>query len=125
MSENTLYYMNQSFLSTVKNGDIAMYSHNFILGQTIVAANQPADINPYVCKDNEIKLWSCIYDLTNSQFQGVKEQLAFIVLRGDDEEVFFHMVLIRPRRMFFILFRNKKFQMRLFLQSSKNNIMKL
>ena len=29
--ENCLFYVNQSFLSTVKNGEIAMYNHNFIL----------------------------------------------------------------------------------------------
>ena len=45
--ENTLFYVNQSLLSTVKNGDIARYNHNFILGQLIVAANQPSDINAY------------------------------------------------------------------------------
>ena len=39
MPENTLFYVNQSFLSIVKNGDIAMYNHNFILGQITVAAN--------------------------------------------------------------------------------------
>ena len=43
--ENTLFYVNQSLLSTVKNEDIAMYNHNFILGHLIVAANQPSDIN--------------------------------------------------------------------------------
>ena len=89
MLENTLFYINQSFLSTVKNGDIAMYNDSFILGQLIVAANQPPDINTYKCKGNEVKLWCCIYDLTTGEFQGVKEQLAYIVLRGDKEEVFF------------------------------------
>ena len=89
MPDNTLYYVNQAFLSTVKNGDLAMYNHNFILGQLIVAANQPADISNYVCEPNKVKLWTCIYDLSNDDFLGVKEKLAFIVLRGDDEEVFF------------------------------------
>ena len=87
--EDTLFYVNQSLLLTVKNGDIAMYNHNFILGQLIVAANQPSDINAYECKENEVKLWCCIYDLTTGEFQGVREQLAYIVLRGDKEEVFF------------------------------------
>ena len=54
MTENTLYYINQSFLSTVKSGDIAMYNQNFILGQLIAAANQPKDIATYEC--NEMKL---------------------------------------------------------------------
>ena len=39
MPQNTLFYVNQSFLSIVKNGDIAMYNYNFILGQITVAAN--------------------------------------------------------------------------------------
>ena len=30
--ENWVFYVNQSYLSTVKNGDLAMYNHNFILG---------------------------------------------------------------------------------------------
>ena len=87
--ENTLFYVNQYLLSTVKNGDIAMYNHNFILGQLIVVTNQPSDINAYECKENEVKLWCCIHDLTTGEFQGVREQLAYIVLRGDKGEVFF------------------------------------
>ena len=66
-----------------------MYNHNFILCQLIVAANQPSDINAYEYKENEVKLWCCIYDLTTGEFQGVREQLAYIVLRGDKGEVFF------------------------------------
>ena len=54
--ENTLLYINQGFISTVKNGELAMYVHNFIIGQLIVAANQPADINEYSFKANEVKL---------------------------------------------------------------------
>ena len=92
MPENTLYYVNQSFLSTVKNGERATYNQNFIVGLLIVAANQPTDIPNYVCNDNEVKLYCCIYDLTTGQFQGMREQLAYIVLRGDKEEIFFSYV---------------------------------
>ena len=35
------------------------------------------------------KLFCCIYDLTTGQFQGIREQLAYIVLKGDQEEIFF------------------------------------
>ena len=41
MPENCLFYANPAFLSTVKNGDIAMYVQNFIIGQLIFATNQP------------------------------------------------------------------------------------
>ena len=87
--ENTLLYINQSYLSTVKSGDIAMYNQNFILGQLITAANQPTDIENYVCKDNEVKLFCCIYDLATGEFNGIREQLTYIVLRGDQHEIFF------------------------------------
>ena len=60
-----------------------------ILGQLIVASNHPSDINAYECKENEVKLWCCFYHLTTGECQGVREQLAYIVLRGDKEEVFF------------------------------------
>ena len=87
--ENCLYYVNQAFLSTVKNGDIAMYAQNFIIGQLIFAANQPKDISTYTCLPNEVKLLSCVYDLESGEFKGVRQQLAYIVLRGDEHEIFF------------------------------------
>ena len=89
MPENCLYYVNQAFLSTVKNGDIAMYVQNFIIGQLIFAANQPKDISTYKCLPNEVKLLSCVYDLESGEFKGVRQQLAYIILRGDEQEIFF------------------------------------
>ena len=62
MPENSLFYVNQAFLSTVKNGDIAMYVQNFIIGQLIFAANQPKDISQDECLPNEVKLLSRVYN---------------------------------------------------------------
>ena len=86
--ENALLYINQGFLSTVKSGEIAMYLHNFVIGQLIVAANQPKDIANYTCLKNEVKLLSCVYNIESGDFKGIREQLAFIVLRGDSDETF-------------------------------------
>ena len=86
--ENCLIYINQGFLSTVKNGEIAMYLDNFIIGQLIIAANQPKDIDSYVCEPNEVKLLSPVYELESGQFKGIRKQMAFIVLRGDSDETF-------------------------------------
>ena len=86
--ENCLFYINQGFLSTVKSGEIAMYLHNFIIGQLIIAANQPEDITTYICSKNEVKFLSCVYDLESGDFKGICEQIAFIVLRGDVDETF-------------------------------------
>ena len=45
-----------------------MYHDNFILGQLIVAANQPAQTETYSCKENEVKLifFSYGFDLDKS-----------------------------------------------------------
>ena len=86
--EYCLFYINQAFLSTVKNGDILMYNHKIILGQIIPAANQRKDILKYECQPNEVKLLSCIYDLETGEFNGLRQQLAYIVLRGDENEIF-------------------------------------
>ena len=86
--ENCLLYANQGFLSTVKSGEIAMYLNNFVIGQLIIAANQPKDINTYICSKNEVKLLSCVYEIESGQFKGIRDQLAFIVLRGDVDETF-------------------------------------
>ena len=88
LPENCLFYVNQGFLSTVKSGEIAMYFHNFIIGQLIIAANQPKDIEAYICSKNEVKLLSCVYDIKTGDFKGIREQVAFIVLRGDADETF-------------------------------------
>ena len=86
--ENCLLYVNQGFLSTVKGSEIAMFLHNFIIGQLIIAANQPKDIATYDCLKNEVKLLSSVYDIESGDFKGVREQIAFIVLRGDVDETF-------------------------------------
>ena len=89
MPENTLYYVNQAFISTIKNGELAMYVQNFILGQLIFAANQPKNIDEHKCEPNEVKLLSCVYDLESGDFKGVRLMLVYIVLRGDEDEIFF------------------------------------
>ena len=87
--ENCLFYVNQAFHSTVKNGEIAMYNQNFMLGQIIFAGNQPKEILKYKCQPNEVKLLSFIYDLETGEFKGLREQLAYIVLRGNENKIFF------------------------------------
>ena len=88
-AENALIYTNQAYLSTVKNGESAIYWHNFILGQFLVASNQPEKICEYINKRNKVKLITCLYDTTNGVFNSLRLQLAYIILRGDNEESFF------------------------------------
>ena len=46
--ENALCDINQGYISAVKGGELAMYNHNHILGQLVVAVNQPKDIDQYM-----------------------------------------------------------------------------
>ena len=73
-------YVNQGYLSTVKNGELAIYNHNFIIGQLVVAANQPKNIGEYECKADEFKFIACIFDKSTGQFNGLTLQLTYIVL---------------------------------------------
>ena len=114
--ENTLIYINQGFISTVKNGDLAMYAHNFIIGQLLVAANQPEDISQYECKENETKLLTCVYDLESGKFKGLRLMLAYIIIRGD----FFLMVSIRLNLKFFITMLSNRFRTTSFQPDSRN-----
>ena len=65
-----------------------MYHHNFIIGQLIVAANQLTGIDQHLCKDNEVKLFTCMYDLQTGEFLGLRCEFPFIVLKGDERELF-------------------------------------
>ena len=80
-----------------------MYHHNFIIGQLIVAANQTNKIDQYVCKDDEVKLFTCMYDLQTGEFLGLRCEVALIVLRGDERELFYLMEMIVKKRLFYIL----------------------
>ena len=123
--ENTLLYINQGFISTVKSGELAMYVHNFIIGQLIVSANQPKDINEYSCKENEVKLLSCVYDLESGDFKGLRLMLAYIVLRGDDDEAFFHTDSANRNHQFSTRMQSSKFQIHSFQLLLKNIFKKL
>ena len=82
-------YVNQTYLSTVNGGELAIYNHNFFLGQFAVATNQPENIDEYVCENYEVKPIAYLYDQSTSEFLGLNLQLVHIILRGDIEESFF------------------------------------
>ena len=56
-----------------------MYNHNHILGQIVVAANQPKDIDQYMPPKNDVKLAVCLYDTSTGEFQGIAIRLVYII----------------------------------------------
>ena len=47
--------MNEEYFSTVKNGQLAIYNYNIVLGQLIVVPNQPKNIDEYQRNKDEVK----------------------------------------------------------------------
>ena len=53
-----------------------MYTHIHVLGQLLVAANQPKDLDQYKQAKNEVKLAVYLYDTSTGEFQGIAMRLA-------------------------------------------------
>ena len=85
--ENTLVYVNQARISTVKAGEQAIYMTNVILAQILPYANNP-DLDTYKLKDDEVLLMCPVYDKDSSTFKGIETRVALIIVRGDENECF-------------------------------------
>ena len=87
--ENTLVYCNQGTISTLKAGECAIYLDHVILGQVIAANNSPPNLDNNVLEENEVILHVPLYNTKTGYFRGVKNWLAFIMIQGDPDEVFY------------------------------------
>ena len=85
--ENTLVYVNQARISTVKAGEQAIYMTNVILAQILPYANCP-NLDTYKLKDDEVLLMCPVYDKDTSTFKGIETRVALIIVRGDENECF-------------------------------------
>ena len=86
--ENTLVYINQARISTVKAGEQAIYTTNVILVQILPYANIPDDVENYELKEDEVFLVCPVYDRETSKFKGTETRVALIIVRGDENECF-------------------------------------
>ena len=88
--ENTLVYINQGSISTVKCGH-AIYLEFVILGQLMPVANPDPQINleNQQFKDHEVCFFVPIYNKATGMYGGLTKKLAHITLRGDVDERFY------------------------------------
>ena len=100
--ENTLAHCNEGTISTLKTGDYAIYLDYAIPGQIIPANNSPPDLDNYVLKENEVILNIRLYNTKTGHFRGVKKWLAFIMIQGDPDEVFFSYGYMKKDQKFCI-----------------------
>ena len=85
--ENTLLYVNQSYLTIQKNKKI-YYSNYCIIGQIVEASNPPLNIDTYELKDREVKMVRPKYNVEAGEFLGLYKTVGFLLVRGNAEEIF-------------------------------------
>ena len=83
--ENCLIYVNQAYISS-KDGEAVIYCDYVVLGQLLVLKIPPAS-EPE--NSSYLKLYSPSYEREQGRFLGIKECLAYIMIRGYEQESFY------------------------------------
>ena len=84
--ENALIYINQAYMS-VKDGAPVVYCDYMVLGQLVVLKDSPEDFD--LSNGRYTKMYSPSYDHQSGTFLGVKENIAYIMIRNEEQEVLF------------------------------------
>ena len=72
----------------------------FILGQVIEAANVPKDIDLYECNPDDVKMCKLEYGIATGQFLGLYTTVGLIVVRGNSDETFLTIGMIKKNQNF-------------------------
>ena len=88
--ELTFCYVNQARVSIVKSEERAIYCDNVIIAQIMpMAVIDPSiDLKSYEPAENEVKIYTPLYNTSTGLFHGPTQKLGLITVRGD-EQVFF------------------------------------
>ena len=84
--ENCLIYLNQAYVSS-KDSEAAIYCDYVVLGQLLTLKNPPE--NNELENSSYLKLYSPSYDRDQGRFLGIKECVAYIMIRGYEDECFY------------------------------------
>ena len=89
--ENTLVHVNQAYVSLVKGGEKAIYCDYIAIAQIMPLANiDPAiNLDTYTPKDDEVVIYTPMYNTVTGFYHGITKKLGLITLRGDTKERFF------------------------------------
>ena len=84
--ENALIYLNQAYISS-KDGEPVIYCDYVVLGQLLVLKNpinEPTEISSCY-----VNLYSPSYEREQGRFLRIKENVAYIMIRGYEDETFY------------------------------------
>ena len=85
--EKSVIYLKQGYLR-VKDNKKMYYADFHMLGQIKKCINPPEDIQNYLCKEREVKMYRSHYDPVSCQFLDLYESLGVIVANGDYSDHF-------------------------------------
>ena len=85
--ENCLVYINQAYLST-KDGEPIVYCDFAVVGQLVPMKSSAENLDLEANK-NYVKMYAPDYDHQSGKFLRVKENLAYIMIRNEEQETFF------------------------------------
>ena len=88
LPENTIFYVNQGYLSYKDNKKV-YYTDIFIIGQVTQLLNLPENLEDYELKPNEVKIIRSKYHTVTGQFLGLENSLGYMTVCGDAIENFF------------------------------------
>ena len=86
--ENTIFYINQAYLSYKDNKKI-YYNDIFIIGQITPLVNQPENISAYSPKEDEVKILRPKCNSTTGNFLGLQYCIAYLTVQNDLQKQFF------------------------------------
>ena len=78
--ENTLLYANQGIVSTVKDGDDAIYLDYVVLGELIPVNNPPENLDNYELKPNEVFIYLPHYKTKEQPFSRILMRFSILMV---------------------------------------------
>ena len=88
LPENTNFYVNQGYQSC-KDGKKVYYRDVFIIAQIMLLAHQPADVESYMLKEDEVKILRSRYNPVSGDFLGIKYCVSTVTVCNNPQEQFF------------------------------------
>ena len=78
--ENTLLYANQGIVSTMKDGDDAIYLDYVVLGELIPVNNPPENLDNYELKPNEVFIYLPHYKTKEQPFSRILMRFSILMV---------------------------------------------
>ena len=112
---------------TSPQGDNVIYADYFIIGQMNPVFNVPDEIEcvmTYECAADEVTLIRHLHNISSCEFKGLTKTLAYIMVKGDDNETFFLYGYVNNKFKIIYSAEKRDYQMYLLVLFSRNILLR-